>query len=321
MAIKELPPLRGRVLVIAYSAFGDIVQKMAGVKALKKCYPDLSVTWLSCSPYKQLVEVQPFVNDVLSWDRSLGNRGFLKLLNNIRKRHFDVVLDLKGTDRSLLMTLFSQAPVCIGWHARIPFFHNYFTYDPWSFLNIDVHREKGPHIFIPDELKETIRKQFKFDKAPLIVCVVGASKPEKCWPIGHWVRFLDMLAGYDANICIIGHGTKEERLSEQLCQETRNNKVCNATGQLSFLEMGAMIARASLVIGGDTGPSHFAEELGVPLIGLFGPTEPHEAGYKNIVALLAECTHVGCQNWRCSFPCMETITPQKVLNATLSLLA
>lgn len=48
-------------------------------------------------------------------------------------------------------------------------------------------------------------------------------------------------------------------------------------GELSFIEMAAVMARSMLVVGGDTGPSHLAEMLGVPLIGLFGPTDPKEA--------------------------------------------
>ncbi|MDD4438544.1 MAG: glycosyltransferase family 9 protein [Tissierellia bacterium] len=310
------------ILIIAYSAFGDIVQQLVRVRRLKECYPDSEITWLACAPYRDFLKSQPFIDQVFVWDRSLGILGFLKLLYRIRKKHFDVIIDLKGTDRSLLMVLFSRAALRIGWHSRIQWGHTFFVKDPWKALKIEITEEKKPFVFIPQVINDKVTKQYELNVRPFVTFLIGASKPEKCWPITNWIALLNMFSERKiyVDILIMGHGTLERNIVQEICAKTENPRVKNLVGELSFIEMAAVMARSMLVVGGDTGPSHLAEMLGVPLIGLFGPTDPKEAGYNDIAILRANCKNIGCQNWSCPLPCMETISPLNVFEAISSLL-
>lgn len=308
--------LAGRMLVIAYSSFGDVISKFGAVRELKRKNPHLYITWLVCSPYRELVASQPFVDEIIVWDRSQGNIGFAKLLLEIRRCKFDIVLDLQRSDRALVMTLFSRASQRIGWHAWFPYVHNFFVQDALAFLGIDTNVLEKPRIFVPEEAKKRVKLLLSSPDLPLILCIIGASKPEKCWPVANWIEFLNLLTDLNVIPFLIGHGELEEDWGQTICSSTTNKRVKNLIGKLSFLEMGAACSVAAVALGGDTGPLHLAEAIGTSTIGLFGPTDPWDAGYKDIVFITVNCPHLGCQNWNCTSPCMETLKPLEIFGVT-----
>ncbi|MEG3065640.1 hypothetical protein [Acetomicrobium sp.] len=103
------PPLGTKdekILFIRYSALGGVVRAIPLAAAIKAALPEVSLTWLLVHPYEELIEGQPYVGDLLVWDRKLGFKGFVRLILKIRKANFTHMISMQGTDRSAVIAFF-----------------------------------------------------------------------------------------------------------------------------------------------------------------------------------------------------------------------
>jgi ADP-heptose:LPS heptosyltransferase len=149
---------------------------------------------------------------------------------------------------------------------------------------------------------------------------VATSQPKKEWPLAHWAE-LYRHAGAAGQELVFSTGTtlREQALLGDLKQRLPGVPVLPTIPDLpTFL---AVLKRARLFISGDTGPLHFAAGLGVPTIGLFGPSpadkwaplgKPHRA-------LQADNCTCGADTSIClsASPCMAAISPLAVLRLLL----
>ena len=98
-----------RILLIKPSSLGDIIHALPVLAGLRHRYPDAHIAWLAGSAYRELLEAQPALTEVIPFDRrrygrvgrSLGvSIGFARFLGALRRRRFDLVIDLQGLFRS-----------------------------------------------------------------------------------------------------------------------------------------------------------------------------------------------------------------------------
>ena len=101
-----------RILVIKLSSLGDIVHTLPAVAALRKRFPSAHVTWLVKSQWASILEENPDVDEVLSVD--VYWRNWARLIRDLRKRQFDLVLDFQGLFRTGLLGLLSGATRRVG---------------------------------------------------------------------------------------------------------------------------------------------------------------------------------------------------------------
>jgi heptosyltransferase-1 len=132
--------------------------------------------------------------------------------------------------------------------------------------------------------------------AGAVVLLPGAGKASKLWPVERF-RALAARIGPDA-LAVWGPGERERA-------EAIGARVAPPT---NLRELAWILSRAKLVIGGDTGPLHLAAALGVPVVGLYGPTDPRRNGpYGQL--------HRCVDHFR-STKLMESITVEEVVNVT-----
>jgi ADP-heptose:LPS heptosyltransferase len=154
---------------------------------------------------------------------------------------------------------------------------------------------------------------------PPLVVNVGATKPANRWPperFGELARALR--AEFDAPVCFTG-GAGDRAASEQALAAGGPGLV-DIVGRTNLPELVALLARARLWIGGDTGPMHIAAACGTPVVALFGAaderrTGPFGSGHR-VVRTTPPCAP--CNHQRCPLPrhvCMEDLTVERVLQA------
>ena len=133
-----------KLLFIRYSALGDIVRAMPIVATIKEIVPSLHISWLLVHPYEELVKDQPYVDDVLVWDRSRGLKGFIDVILRVRASGFTHLLSFQGTDRSAIIALFSGIKNRAGRHDWASFVYNLPREDISQMLGrpvkVDEHR-------------------------------------------------------------------------------------------------------------------------------------------------------------------------------------
>ncbi len=321
------PPLGTKdekILFIRYSALGDVVRAIPLAATIKEALPKVSLTWLLVHPYEELIEGQPYVDDVLVWDRKQGFKGFVRLILDIRRGGFTHMVSMQGTDRSAVMALFSGIKNRAGRHNWASFVYNMPSEDMAQILGRPVKVERGRvyyqvsnklHCFADELLSATSR--------PRVACVIGASKIVKRWPARSWAELASMVASLGGSAVLLGHGGQECDMAKEitsLLPKEFQEKAVDLTGKLKLDEMAAVIGACDVVIGGDTGPMHLALALHKPAVGLFGPTLPNQVGLEGIdVKLISDCKCAGCKNWDCGRDCLSSIKPRDAFKALVKL--
>jgi ADP-heptose:LPS heptosyltransferase len=103
-----------RICVVKPSAFGDVVQALPLAGALRERFPTARISWVINRELMGLLEGHPSIDDPIAFERRAGLRSQLRFLAGLRRRRFDLVIDLQGLFRSALMTWVTSAPVRIG---------------------------------------------------------------------------------------------------------------------------------------------------------------------------------------------------------------
>jgi lipopolysaccharide heptosyltransferase II len=166
---------------------------------------------------------------------------------------------------------------------------------------------------------------------PYVVLVPGASNgAAKRWPAAHWSA-LGQRLGRELGQHVVLSGSAAER--ELLGTVARGLDVpyTDLGGRTNVEELAALLAGASVVVAGDTGPLHLAAALGTPVLGIYGPTDPANTGPRGaaarVVRLGLTCspcydlhTPADCKLPDRSMPCMWGITPDRVFDAATELL-
>jgi ADP-heptose:LPS heptosyltransferase len=172
--------------------------------------------------------------------------------------------------------------------------------------------------------------------APIIVLHVSAGNPFRRWPAASFAEVAASLAMEDrVRRVIVTSGPSERDAAEAVAEEARRRAGEAAggilrTGEFDLSELRALVDRAALYIGGDSGPLHVAATSRTPIVALFGPTLPERsmpwrdpsAGAIAVDAGALPCRP--CHQRRCvpgDFRCLTGISPTMVLAAARRLLA
>ena len=159
--------------------------------------------------------------------------------------------------------------------------------------------------------------------APIIACHVSSNNGQsKRWPIPYWARLIDRLIGEDGANVILTGAPGDLPLIEAI-QLRAHEQAINLAGKTSLTQLAGLLARADLLITGDSGPMHIAAAVGTPLIAIHGPTDPAMSGPVSPRATIlrsdiwcSPCYTAKGKPADCRFfttQCMKDITPEQVL--------
>ncbi len=276
-----------RLLVIKPSSLGDIVHGLQVVQAVKRARPDWQVTWVVRDRFAPLVQAAPCVHEVVIFRRRDGWRGFLRVLGELRRRHFDAVWDMQGLLRSGVMTAVARAPLKLGRpDARegSGFFYNRRIAPPpgaGPHHALEILRPFLATAGLPPEIEGRLelredrafawRPFFSGDPRRTFVIFTDSRGPEKSWP-----RFAEFMQGVlqqvpDSRIAWCAGQRAEPEFAVPA------GRMLNLTG-CPLDEMIALVRQRSVFVGNDSGPMHLAAACGNRVLALFGPTSPRRFG-------------------------------------------
>jgi heptosyltransferase-2 len=168
---------------------------------------------------------------------------------------------------------------------------------------------------------------------PLILLNVGASRPQKRWPVAYFAEAAKLIVESGCNVALVGGSNAQdlEAASEVMRKMTDlnipDNRVIDLVGGTTLGQLSAIIQQVTVVVTADTGAMHIASALGVPLVALFGSTSAHFTGpygsmsRTRVLDLHLACapciTHPTCNG---RFDCMTGITPKDVMKSILDLM-
>ena len=341
-----------RFLMVRLSSIGDVLHATTVAHNLKQAYPECHITWIVSRTAAELLHDNPDIDVLFVWSRedfekALHARQFLKawscislLRDFFAKQHFDIALDVHGLFMTGVITRLSKAPRRIGMAGTRElnrFFMTELAAPAASphmikrYLSVLTalgikNNEYQLLLKLPAELSDF---SAKFQLAhgigceqKLLMVTPWTSWKSKNWGIDNFAACLNELPA-DVQILLCG-GPGDRENNKRICQAV-SRPLIDATGQTSLLELAALMAKADLLLTGDTGALHIATALTVPTLSLWGPTHPEKYGplVPGHVFLCAtgECTN--CNKTKCRLQtnaCMNSLLPQQVANKTMELL-
>lgn len=340
-----------RILVVKLSAIGDVLMATPVAKALRTAFPESHIGWAVERKSADVVLGNPYVDDVFVIDRPKGG-GFarnascylsslLKLRRELRARRFDVCLDLQGLLRSALVSFLSGARKRIGFAdagecSTLLYHHKHRPEGPdlnAQQRNLDLLRTVGVHstetaMHMPLADEDRAFAERFFAESGLDGCKVVALCPATTWVNKHWVserwsEVIDLVADRCGAKSVILGSKADTALANEICEAARSKPVLSV-GKTTLKQAGAILERATAVIGVDTGLLHMAVALDRPSVGLFGASAWQCFTKKdNFVWVTKDfpCSpcyrHPTCHN----VDCMRSITPEDVTGAVAPWLA
>jgi heptosyltransferase-1 len=302
-----------RLLIVRLSSMGDVIHALPAAQALREAFPNAMIGWvieerwaeLLCAPgtprrgprsaQRPLVDwVHPV--SLTGWRKSLFTiatvQQIAKVWNDVRSVRYDVAVDLQGAIRSAVLALWSGARVVYGaaeprespaslWYARRAIArgtHVHVIDQNLSIASAVAGRELNvPQVEFPRDFEAERQIEQRLAEAGVgefAILNPGAGWGAKRWPTERYGRVARALAE-DGVRAILNFGPGEEGLAHEAA--TASEGAASAM-KCSLTELIALTRRARLFIGGDTGPMHLAAALQVPVVAIFGPTDPARNG-------------------------------------------
>ena len=308
--------MQKKMLFLKFSSLGDVILSNYTAMKLKEAYPDYSLTWVTDSMYEEIVASQPWVDNVISWNRKKdGNRGFFDIIKRIRREKYDLLVDMHTTDRSSIMSLFSGIRKRVSpYSGKYPFCLTGTLDQRFSCFSEGLFGcRKYLYSLNKFAVKDICDKNKH--KGKIIALPIGASYEKKRWPVESWTEFCRLCKEKDYVLILLGNGRDEVEASDEITANAGYDGIINLVGKLTMNELIDTVDFADATISGDTGTLHIARALGRPVIGLFGPTLLKPGYMESLGAtFFTACPDKGCEKWECTKECLSTISPADVCN-------
>jgi heptosyltransferase II len=342
-----MPARSGRVklLVRATNWVGDAILSLPALRVLRGAFPTAHVSILARQHVAELYRGQGIADDLLVYDSRREHAGVLgreRLARDLRRRQFDQAVLLQNAFDAAWLAWRAQVPERIGYarDARSLFLTKA-VYPPKpgeipaheQFYYLELLRRAGlvtsyaTPISIglrvePQALEAAERNLLLSGARPAKLRVAigaGASYGSaKCWPPERFAEVATRLqANLDADVLLFGTAGEAD-VSAAIIGEMRYHPI-DLTGKTAVAELPALLSRCHIFIGNDSGAMHVAAAVGLPVVAVFGPTDP--AGTAPVTprcTIVQEKPHCSpCFLRRCPIDhrCMKRVTPEAVLSA------
>lgn len=285
-----------RLLVIRFSAMGDVAMCVPVLRRLVICYPELKITVLTKPLFAPLFEgipnVSVFPADVKNEYK--GVFGLYKLARELKKRNFDAVADLHEVLRTKILRFFfacfglkravidkgrdeKKALIELGAYQSVSLKTTHERYAAvFEELGYPVDLTQKT-ILSPPQLSEKATKLIGKSDKKRIGIAPFAAHDTKMYPLDLMEEVIKELSTcHDCQLVLFGGGKKEKEIADQLAVTYENLFV--VIGAMRFEEELNLISNLDLMLSMDSGNGHLAAAYGVPVVTIWGNTHPY-AGF------------------------------------------
>ncbi|MGD8276939.1 MAG: glycosyltransferase family 9 protein [Gemmatimonadota bacterium] len=287
-------PAGGHVCVVLLTGLGDVIHGLPIVNAIRRARPDVRITWVVEPMPAAMLEGHASIDRVVVFHKQRGIAGLLDLRRQLARDAFDLAINFNIYFKSVFPTVFASARTRLGFNRartrdgvwlfsnrRLPPRPRSHTQDMFLEFLDRLGIAPGPLEWrltrTPEE--EAARRRFmdRFDR-PIAAVVPASANPRKDWPAARYIELANRLdRELGLQVVLIGGPGRVETAAARAIVEgaavTVENELGDGVRRLLWLT-----AAARLVIAPDTGPIHIARALDVPVVGLYGHTNPWRVG-------------------------------------------
>ncbi len=344
-----------KILLVRLRLIGDVVLTTPLVRALRRRYPAARLTYVVEAGAAEVVRGNRNLTDIVVVPRRRGFarvRDDIALARRLRVERFDVAIDLHGGPRAAWLAWSSGAPIRIGYRM---------TGRSWMYTHVVARpRDEAPRPTVvnqwdllaplglepPDPVLDPLEMEADATAAgsvdrrlqaggitaghPVVVIHVSAGNPFRRWPPESFEALVIALARRDpTRRILLTSGPSDAEAAREIAGRARATlgPLAGAVpeiGEFDLAELRALVARAAVYIGGDSGPLHIAGTTDTPIVALFGPTLAERSMPWRDPRWFAEAVDAGplecrpCRQRECApgdFRCLTRITAEQVAAA------
>ncbi|MCX5710086.1 MAG: GT4 family glycosyltransferase PelF [Candidatus Omnitrophica bacterium] len=301
-----------KILILKFSSLGDIILSTAGIRAIRERFAEhYKISFLVGEECKDVLLRCPYIDELLVADFKGKDSGFKGLWNMgrlLRKKNFDIVVDLQNNRASHIL-------------ARLSASLNRYGYDNKKLgflLNYRIKDDKPP--IGPVEHQFRILKLLGIDlkDAHLEIWPSHGSRRLCLSP----AKLCEELGYRDMRVVLTGTQA-DAPAAESLIGMVKNTKLINACGKTTVNQLACLIKKCAAYVSADSSPLHVAAAVNTPFVALFGPTDPrrHMPPANDYVLIKKDLPCSPCYKSKCKKKkCVELITPEEVMQAILKII-
>lgn len=320
-----------RILVTRLRYLGDVILTTPVIDSLRECFPGAEIWYMAEPPHSSILENHPGLAGVIVADK--GAAGTLSTISKLRKLRFAAAIDLFYNPRSANILRLSGIPVRIGggrkWRRRL---YTHIIEPDISIRNAVAQHllsvkalgcegsVRRPRIYLSDEEvlagRRSVEEAFGGWMPDRVTAVMpGGTWPAKRWPVASFAGLVPAVEErYGAKTLLVS-GPGQESISRETSSLSGGSAVVLPV--LPIRHAAAAIAACDALIANDGGIMHTGIAMGLPTVGIFGPTEvdmwfPYSGmGPFEVIASGADCSP--CHLHECSdMKCLDDISVDQV---------
>ena len=345
-----------RILAVKLDHIGDFVIAIPALKRLQARFPHSSLSLLAAPGSAALAQFLPGIEEIIEFEfffprsglgqRSLSGEALAALRRRLAPYRFDLAIDLRKAPETRPILQMSGARWLAGFDHAGMF--------PW--LDIVMEWEQDPAAMrkrshVGDDLLRLVdaiatatvpsdailpsasaaATEAARGSCKRLVCIhPGVGSAIRQWPPPHFAALIDRLAAaHDVEIVLIGSDDEAPIAAEVIAHVQRRETVRSLAGEVSLRDLPALLARAALFVGNNSGPKHLAAGLGVPTVGIHsGTVDAREWGPTgaNAVAIRRDMVCSPCYlsdpaDCQRGLACLTELTPSDVYEVCRRMLA
>ncbi len=294
-----------KVLIVKPSSLGDILHAFPAVDLLSENLPDVEIDWLVHPAFAPILDYRKEVKNKIIFERKkLGNLKtffpeFIKLLKELRKNRYDLVIDMQGLFRSAIIAWLAKSPGVVGFASTRERLCSLFYRDKFQTPPELAHAVEKNISLIAAKLNATDKIAFSplpelkkyAEPAQKILAAANISKQDICiglvpgarwkskqWPPEFFAKAINILSAKRPDLHFLIFGTDADaHAAEKISSMSENQEhVHSFAGKTGLGELVELMRKCEAVLATDSGPTHIAAALGKPVFALFGPTFPEK---------------------------------------------
>lgn len=340
-----------RALFIKLRHIGDVLLTAATFRALKSAHPGVRISVVAPAGTEAMLTLHPDIDEVLPMKRRAGLGEDLQFIARLRRRRFDLAVNMTEGDRGAILAFLSGARFRFGMDPnrrgflgkRLLYTHTIQpVYDGRhkALMDLDVLTPLGiqgvaatVQLFVSEDDRQVVDRLLAergmFPGRPFVVVHPTSRWLFKCWRDEAVAKVVDHLEERGMAVALTcGPDPKETGKLGAILALCRSRPMV-LSGCLTLKQLAALLERSSLFFGVDTAPMHMAAALGKPVVALFGPSDSTVWGPLTPFRRILEhreafpclpCREDGCGGSKRS-RCLEAITTDEALEAIEALLA
>jgi heptosyltransferase-2 len=325
---QQLKPFR--ILIRSSNWLGDAVMSAQAVRAIKNGRPDAEVTIAAPARIAPMWKLVSEVNGIIP----ISSRSLLRSVRSIRQRaHFDAAILFPNSLRVGLESWLSGIPRTVGYRGHwrrwllnqaVPETRKPGAPEHHSLRFLRIARECGAETSNAQPI--TSNQLLAIDNQPVRI---GLCPGAEYGPAKRWLqeRFAEVAAKISAQSSVqwVLFGTKNDAAMGDQIAAAIDDHCVNRIGKTTLDQLINELRKCRLLLTNDTGTMHLAALLGVPVVAIFGSTEPRLTGPLGnghiILRHHVECSPCFLRECPIDFRCMKAVSAQEVVDAVLSILA